>query len=51
MKFATIEADGQSLYGIVSDAGFTALSPHFPQWATLRDVIAATLLFGFGTGG
>ncbi len=41
MKLATIRADGQSLYGVISDAGFTALSPHFPEWPTLRDVIAA----------
>ena len=41
MKFATISADGQTLYGVITDAGFTALSPHFPQWPTLRDVIAA----------
>lgn len=38
MKFATLD---NGLYGAVSDAGFTALSPHFPQWKTLRDVIAA----------
>ena len=41
MKLATITADGQTLYGTITDAGFTALSPHFPQWPTLRDVIAA----------
>lgn len=45
MKFATIEADGHTFYGAVTDAGFTALSPHFPQWNTLRDVIAADGLF------
>ncbi len=41
MKFATIRAEGHSLYGVITDAGFTALSPGFPQWPTLRDVIAA----------
>lgn len=45
MKFATIEADGQTFYGAITDAGFTALSLHFPQWRTLRDVIAADGLF------
>ncbi len=41
MKCATIQADGQSLYGVITDAGFTALSPRFPEWPCLRDVIAA----------
>ncbi|KMW58697.1 2-hydroxyhepta-2,4-diene-1,7-dioate isomerase [Candidatus Rhodobacter oscarellae] len=41
MRFATIRASGAQLYGTVSEAGFTALSPEFPQWRTLRDVIAA----------
>ena len=45
MRFATIEADGQTFYGAITDAGFTALSPHFPQWRTLRNVIAADGLF------
>ncbi len=41
MKFATYTtADKQTFYGAVADAGMIALSPHFPQWATLRDVIA-----------
>ncbi len=41
MKFATIHAEDHSLYGVVTDAGFAALSPAFPQWPTLRDAIAA----------
>lgn len=41
MKFATINADGQHMYGAVVNAGFVALSPEFPQWATLFDVVAA----------
>ena len=36
MKFATIRSQGA-----VTDAGVTALSQYFPQWATLKDVIAA----------
>jgi 2-keto-4-pentenoate hydratase/2-oxohepta-3-ene-1,7-dioic acid hydratase in catechol pathway len=39
--FATIEAEGGTLYGAVTEAGFHALSPGFPQWPTLRDVLAA----------
>ncbi|MFK7754193.1 MAG: fumarylacetoacetate hydrolase family protein [Sedimentitalea sp.] len=41
MKFATVSAGGQTFYGAVTDAGFTALSPEFAQWPTLREVIAA----------
>jgi len=41
MRFATVKTDGHSLYGVITDAGFTALSPTFPQWPSLRDVIAA----------
>ncbi|MCE8509149.1 fumarylacetoacetate hydrolase family protein [Ruegeria pomeroyi] len=41
MKFATIAADGQELYGIIRDDGFVALSPDFPHWPDLRAVIAA----------
>jgi 2-keto-4-pentenoate hydratase/2-oxohepta-3-ene-1,7-dioic acid hydratase in catechol pathway len=33
-------------YGAVTDAGVTALSQYFPQWATLKDVIAAQGLPG-----
>ena len=41
MKFATIRSQGAVSYGAVTDAGVTALSQYFPQWATLKDVIAA----------
>lgn len=41
MKFATVSADGQQFYGAVVDGGFIALSPDFPDWPTLREVIAA----------
>lgn len=41
MRFATYSANGEVFYGAVSDAGMIALSPDFPQWPTLRDVIAA----------
>ena len=41
MKFATVNTGNTQLYGAVSEAGFTALSPSFPDWATMRDVVNA----------
>ncbi|MCB4457171.1 fumarylacetoacetate hydrolase family protein [Leisingera sp. McT4-56] len=41
MRFATYSADSETFYGAVTDAGMIALSPQFPHWPTLRDVIAA----------
>ena len=41
MRFATYSNNGDTFYGAVTDDGITALSPHFPQWSTLRDVIEA----------
>ena len=41
MRFATYSADGGTFYGAATDAGMIALSPQFPDWPTLRDVIAA----------
>lgn len=38
---ATIRVDGQRIYGAVADSGFIALSQEFPQWPSLRAVIAA----------
>lgn len=40
-RFATYTADGETFYGAVTDAGMIALSPQFPDWPTLREVIAA----------
>ena len=40
-RFATVTAGGETLYGAVTGAGFVALSPEFPEWPTLREVIAA----------
>lgn len=40
-RFATYTADGEVFYGTVTEAGMIALSPQFPAWPTLRDVIAA----------
>src|SRR3989338_8935824 len=41
MRFATVLVDGARLYGAVTEAGFVALSGDFPQWQSLRDVIAS----------
>jgi 2-keto-4-pentenoate hydratase/2-oxohepta-3-ene-1,7-dioic acid hydratase in catechol pathway len=41
MRFATYSTGGETFYGAVADAGMIALSPDFPHWPTLRNVIAA----------
>ncbi|MEM7439387.1 MAG: fumarylacetoacetate hydrolase family protein [Pseudomonadota bacterium] len=41
MRFATITVGETQLYGAVADDGVIALSPDFPHWRTLRDVVAA----------
>jgi 2-keto-4-pentenoate hydratase/2-oxohepta-3-ene-1,7-dioic acid hydratase in catechol pathway len=40
-RFATIRAKGAQHYGVVVEGGIVALSAAFPQWPTLREVIAA----------
>lgn len=40
-RFATIEAGGRQVYGVVVEGGVIALSDDFPHWPTLRAVIAA----------
>jgi len=42
MNFATYSAEGQTFYGAVAEDGMIALSPVFPEWPTLREVIAAS---------
>lgn len=44
MRYATYTAAGTTYYGAVSDDGMIALSPKFPQWPTLLDVIQAGAL-------
>ncbi|WP_137699860.1 fumarylacetoacetate hydrolase family protein [Marimonas lutisalis] len=44
MRYATVTTDQGRQYGIVTDAGFIALSPDYPQWETLTDVIRAGAL-------
>lgn len=42
MNLITFTADGAQLWGVTTpDGGAVALSPGFPQWRSLRDVIAA----------
>ena len=41
MKYATYSASGETFYGAVTDEGMIALSPKFPQWPSLLDVIKA----------
>jgi 2-keto-4-pentenoate hydratase/2-oxohepta-3-ene-1,7-dioic acid hydratase in catechol pathway len=40
-RFATIRSGGRQVFGVVTDEGVIALSDAFPEWQTLRDVIAA----------
>ena len=44
-KFATYTANGETFYGAVTDRGMIALSPDFPHWPTLREVIADDALY------
>ncbi len=41
MMLVTFTADGQQHWGVTAPGGVLALSAEFPQWRTLRDVIAA----------
>jgi 2-keto-4-pentenoate hydratase/2-oxohepta-3-ene-1,7-dioic acid hydratase in catechol pathway len=41
MNLVTFTADGQQHWGVTSPGGVLALSPEFPQWRTLRNVIEA----------
>ena len=49
-RIATFSAGDQSFYGAVTDGGIIALSPDFPQWPTLREVIEAGQAFELGGG-
>ncbi len=44
MRIATFSHGNQTLYGAITDEGAIALSPHFRQWPTLREVIEAGAL-------
>ncbi|MEX0954420.1 MAG: fumarylacetoacetate hydrolase family protein [Rhizobiaceae bacterium] len=41
MRLAIFTAGGEQFWGIAEAGGMIALSPEFPQWPTLRDVITA----------
>ena len=41
MRFATYTANGDTFYGAAADAGMIALSPDFPEWPTMLEVIQA----------
>ncbi|WP_171179022.1 fumarylacetoacetate hydrolase family protein [Ruegeria sp. HKCCD8929] len=41
MRFATYSSKGETFYGAVTEGGMVALSPDFPHWPTLREVIEA----------
>ena len=40
MRLSTYSLDGRTYYGAVTDGGLVPLSPHFPNWPSLREVIA-----------
>ena len=44
MKLASYSVDGAPYWGAVGAGGMIALSPGFPGWPTLREVIAAGAL-------
>ncbi len=41
MRFSTYSSNGQTFYGAATEEGMIALSPDFPQWPTLLDVVQA----------
>ena len=41
MRIATFRAGGDVHYGAATDQGMIALDPHFPDWPTLYDAVAA----------
>ena len=48
MRFATFSSAGETFWGTVGTNGVIALSPDFPQYRTLRDVIEAGALGAVG---
>ncbi|MEM9139841.1 MAG: fumarylacetoacetate hydrolase family protein, partial [Pseudomonadota bacterium] len=41
MRLASYSVEGEAFYGAVAEGGMVALSADFPDWPTLRDVVAA----------
>ena len=46
MNIASYSVDGERFYGAVTEGGMIALSPEYPGWPSLRQVIAAGALAG-----
>lgn len=44
MRYSTYSVNGEMFYGAATDDGMIALSPEFPQWTSLLDVIQAGAL-------
>ena len=44
LRFATYTANGNTYYGAATEEGMIALSPDFPEWPSLYDVLAAGAL-------
>ncbi len=44
MRYSTYSVNGEIFYGAATDDGMIALSPEFPQWPSLLDVIQAGAL-------
>lgn len=49
MRLATYSAGDKLFWGIAEAGGMIALSPEFPQWPTLRDVISAEAISQLAT--
>ncbi len=49
MNFATYTVNDQQYYGAVAQDGLIPLSPEFPEWATMRNVIEADGLGALAT--
>lgn len=48
MRYSTYSVNGELFYGAATADGMIALSPEFPQWPTLLDVIQANALDDLG---
>jgi len=44
MRYSTYSVNNETFYGAATEEGMIALSPEFPQWPTLLDVVQANAL-------
>ncbi len=51
MRIASFTSGGEPFYGVITDGGTIALSPDFPDWPTLREVIEADGLHELAVAG